>query len=300
MTHTPYVLVGADGSDEGERAVRFAIAEARRRSLPVRLVHVPDEAPPLLSLAPVVPAYDADAVAHTSMAFLDDAVRTARQWAGDDVDIQGVVRHGPRIKAILEAAQHAELIVLGTRSSRLRRILTGSTTTGVAGRAPCPVVCVPAGWDETTEHLRVVAAVDGSPATGPVLEAAVAAAALRDRDHHRATVTVLHAWQPRPAYDDVIEAERASGDWQRDSERMLAELTAGIRADHPERTLVLSARYEPTAEALVEASESADLLVVGRRGHGAPFGLSLGSVARSMISHSACPVMVVPAPKDRG
>ncbi len=294
MTHTRYVLVGADGSDDSERATRFAIAEARRRSIPVRLVHVPAETAPLMSLAPVVPAYDADAVAHASMAFLDDAVRTARTWAGEDVDVQGVVKHGPRVKAILEAAQHAELIVLGTRSSRLRRILTGSTTTGVAGRAPCPVVCVPADWDEESTHLRVVAAVDGSPATGPVLDAAVAAAEMRPG----ATVTVLHAWQPRPAYDDVIEAERASGTWQRDSERMLAELTAGIRGDHPGVTLVLSARFEPTAEALVEASRSADLLVAGRRGHGAPFGLSLGSIARSLINHSGCPVQIVPVPED--
>ncbi len=298
MAHTRYVLVGTDGSDDSERAVRFAIAEARRRGLPVRLVHVPAEAPPLISLAPVVPAYDADAVAHASMAFLDDAVRTARSRAGDEVEIQGIVRHGPRVRAILEAAEHAGLVVLGTRSSRLKRILTGSTTAGVAGRAPCPVVCVPADWDETAEHLRVVAAVDGSPATGPVLEAAVAAAEVRGGAGNRATVTVLHAWQPRPTYDDVIEAERASGNWQRDSERMLAELTAGIRSDHPGLALVLSARFEPTAEALVEASRSADLLVLGRRGHGAPFGLSLGSVARSMISHAACPVMVVPPAEE--
>ena len=45
---------------------------------------------------------------------------------------------------------------------------------------------------------------------------------------------------------------------------------------------------------LLEAAESADLIVVGSRGHGGFTGLLLGSVGQQVTGHAACPVVVVP------
>ena len=46
------------------------------------------------------------------------------------------------------------------------------------------------------------------------------------------------------------------------------------------------------AQVLVDASEGADLLVVGSQGHGG-FAAALGSVSQHCVSHAPCPVVVV-------
>jgi nucleotide-binding universal stress UspA family protein len=45
---------------------------------------------------------------------------------------------------------------------------------------------------------------------------------------------------------------------------------------------------------LVDASQDADLVVVGSRGGGGFSRLLLGSVSNEVVQHSACPVVVVP------
>ena len=74
----------------------------------------------------------------------------------------------------------------------------------------------------------------------------------------------------------------------------LAELVDSLDAG---LTVSLEVADGPPPEALLRAAErtGADLIVVGRRGGGSPFELTLGSTSREVSSRATVPVLVVPA-----
>jgi nucleotide-binding universal stress UspA family protein len=51
------------------------------------------------------------------------------------------------------------------------------------------------------------------------------------------------------------------------------------------------------AHVLLGSVSGCDMLVVGSHGHGGIIGAMLGSVSQHVVSHSQCPVVVVPSPQ---
>ena len=145
----------------------------------------------------------------------------------------------------------------------------------------------------------IVVGVDGSEPSHEALRWAAAEAELRD-----ARLRAVHVWTfvpptpigepgmiPMPAgdYAGQMDAERAAGE---------AELGDSLAAAFPDGTpagLESSLVEGDAAEALVEAAEGADLLVVGSRGRSGIASVLLGSVSRHVVSNAPCPVVVVKA-----
>lgn len=76
---------------------------------------------------------------------------------------------------------------------------------------------------------------------------------------------------------------------------LLGELEEPLRGVQVQHLVVEDRR---PAEALVELSADADLLVVGTRGRGGFTSLLPGSVSHAVVLHARCPVVVVPSHDD--
>ena len=109
-----------------------------------------------------------------------------------------------------------------------------------------------------------------------------------------ATLQVVTAW----TWDAVEGAPLAAVEPQ--TLRELAEQTQttavdAVLATMPVRPVVAREVVRSTAaQALVEASRHADLVVVGTHGRGPVRSALLGSVSQSVIKHAECPVVVMP------
>lgn len=280
------VVVGVDGSEQSDRAVHYAVAEARRRGTGTTLVHAVHETAPM---AAMLPLYSVEAFAEVGRRLVDDAERLVLDL-DPGMEVGTSVKGGSRVGVLVDAAAHASVVVLGHRSRSLAgRVLTHSTSSGVAARAHCPVVSVPDTWATGGDLGRVVVGIDESSASHDALDVAFLEARRR-----KATLVVLHAWRLPTAYDDISYSRLAVDEWMGEATAEMEKTLAPFREVYPDVQVEIALRHEYAGPALVAATEEADLVVVGRRGHGAPLGIYLGSLARLLIREGKCPVEVVP------
>lgn len=138
---------------------------------------------------------------------------------------------------------------------------------------------------------RIVVGTDGSSAS----LAAVAWAA-GEAVAHGASLEVVHAWSI-PAISDPVSMMpiQLPLDVMEREARAVCDAAVAAAGAAGARPVSGTVHRGSAAEHLVAASKSADLVVVGSRGHGGFVGLLLGSVAQQVASHSACPVVVVPS-----
>jgi nucleotide-binding universal stress UspA family protein len=77
------------------------------------------------------------------------------------------------------------------------------------------------------------------------------------------------------------------------AEKLLTAAVDDVFGTERPADLVLSVAEGSAAEALLARGKSAQMIVVGSRGHGGFAGLLLGSVSAAVAEHASCPVLVV-------
>ena len=140
----------------------------------------------------------------------------------------------------------------------------------------------------------ITVGIDGSNHSIRALEWAAKEAAVR---HAPLTVLTVHlvprsGWTGNPITlpPDADDEEKA----RRAAEEMTAKVTSQLGDGQPPSVTVRAVSGFPAQE-LIEASRTADLIVVGSRGAGGFARLLVGSVSSQVVQHAHCPVVVVPS-----
>ena len=280
-------MVGFDGSAAARAALAWATAEAERSGWWVQVL-TSYAMPPVMDVyglgTSVATADQVDRLRESCQIELDTAIDAARA-AHADVRIDAVVSDQPAARILLDAAAHADAaaVVVGSNGmSAVKSFLLGSVAGEVLHHSACPVVIVPAESHPPTG--RVAVGIDGRPETDDTVRWAADLA-----DRRGAELLVVHGWE---------YPYRISGDG-RGAE--LLEVDAALAVDRAveaarERvgvTVTGRATNAGPVDALVDASDDADLLVVGTRGRGAVRAIVFGSVSAAVCAHARCPVVVV-------
>ncbi|MEP6637961.1 MAG: universal stress protein [Chloroflexota bacterium] len=224
-----------------------------------------------------------------------DAAELEIRCGGGDLQIETVLIRGRAASEIVDQAGEfdADVVVVGHRGlGAWDELLLGSVAAEVVDQAPCPVLVA------RDERLGpVILAEDGST-TARTAECLVARWPL----FSGLPVTVVTVGEDEPAarararlsrglgtnrYDDPLDVARR----RRDDEAVLAaerlrdagfEATAEHREGDPAHQIIACA-----------ADHEAGLIVIGSRGQSSLGRLRLGSVARKVLIHAPCSVLVV-------
>jgi nucleotide-binding universal stress UspA family protein len=286
------IVVGADESEAGVAAARWALEEGALRGVPVTVVRA--------WAGPMAGGYstgmpmvtELEAFRHAAEELAREVLRTVGGPAGESPALPVAV-HGGASEVLTRASEDAELVVVGIRSAgALSRGILGSVSASVLHHAHCPVVVVPEPREEPPTPRRVVVGVDHSASSMRALGWAAQEAERR-------------SWPLVP----VLVREPAGLGWRRSGEPVdlalleaseRAALTAAAQQHRPGVTVEPEILSGHAARTLLDFTHPGDLVVLGARGRGGFRSLLLGSTSTAVAQHAHCPVVVIrpPQPTD--
>lgn len=287
------IVVATDFSDFSERVVQRAAQLAKQHQAELHLMHVvrPLDLYPGLTMGPDEFGHHDEELLQAEQGRLEAMAAGLASQLG--IRILPVSRLGRAHTEIAAYAQEvsADLLVAGARGENtLMDLFLGSTASRLLRVAPCPVLIVRNPGDEP--YRRVLAAVDFSPVSDAVVAHAVLLAG-------GAPVQALHVLgseveqRLRRARADRVDVtgwlERLRGD----AEAKLAALLAAVPSGAAIERLVQPG-FAPAAICECIETDRADLVVLGRHGHGG--GLQdwlLGSVSKDVALAAACDVLII-------
>lgn len=266
-------VVGVDGSGPSDAAVVWAVSRAAALSIPVVLTHVIEDEWGLAGSDFAREAmFDGEAV-------LQNAQERARAL-GPAVAVSARILHGSPVWELANACAGDDLLVVGThKTGFLHGRVLGSRSVSLAGTAPCSVMVIPVGIF-AARHGVVVGVVWAEG-----LDRAVASAA-REAARTGEPLTLVHA---SPARAQTASAPAESSERQRALLRRSAEVAHSVAPD-----VVVHTRISPRqpADALLDASHNATMLVLEPTRRMPPAASLIGSTTHDVLMNINSPVLV--------
>lgn len=291
------ILVGVDGSAAALGAVRWAAHDAALRNVPLTLVHVVD-APMPEWLEVTAPAGIRQWQEQRARDFISSAIKVAEQSTGEcgPVQVDSKVFHSASIPTLIGISTGVEMVVVGHRGygGALARSFSGSVSSALVYHAHCPVAVIHDDDDAIGDVYRapVLVGIDGSTAS----ETATAIA-FEEAFRRGVGLVALHAWNDPRVSDSRGLPQDSKWDAQlSEEEAALAERLAGWHAHYPDVGIHRRIEIGDPAHWLIEASEGAQLLVVGSHGCSRIRGMLLGSVGAAVVNRAKIPVIVARQP----
>jgi nucleotide-binding universal stress UspA family protein len=284
------LAVGVDGSEPSLVAVDWAVDEAARRGVPLRLVY----ASLWERYEGMVPFGGTERPSEQVMA--ENIVAAAAERArrrNPDVKVSTEIVSEEAASALLLAATNASALVTGSRGrGELKGMLLGSVGLAVAARAHCPVIVVrgdKAGLEGT--HERILLGAGEHATSGEAVRFA-----FREAEARQCVLDVVRAWRcpVHETADHPLLAEDPAHQHEEHASAQLDELLRDAVADHPDVQVRRSTVEGPARKVLLNRSGAADLLIIGAQRRHGHYGLQLGRVAHALLHHAQCPVAVVP------
>lgn len=283
------VVVGVSGSPDSDHAVDWAADYASLTHHSLHLVHgtgfvgVRPNAQDLL---------EAERVALEAGQMIVDAALERAKQRHPDLDVTGAVDVGEPTSILVDEGHQAALLVVGSRRSEAFRRLFGSVSLGVNRHATCPLVVVRPAGDVARKALveHVVLGVDGTASSRDAARFAFDYASVTGLP-----LLIVHgSWERLSRGSSVLGL---LGTQERgltaEEELSIAETIAGLPEEYPDVEFRETHRTTDPAEALIEASGTAELVVVGTRELRGAKAVFLRSVSTALVEHAHCPVAVV-------
>lgn len=286
------VIVGVDGSQPARQAALWAAAEAARRDRPLHIVHAADTDSRVLYLS----ADSVEQVRQAGRGLLDEtAGAVAAAYPGLHVTTE-FSRSDP-VSSLHRAAGLHGTIVVGNRGlGGFKSLMLGSVGLKTAAGAKTPLIVV-RGVENVTE-----AEAEAEAGAGAVVVAVrdehdleCAQYAAREAGLRKASLRLVHVWNILQSVGDVVTMLDNVEDIAGEQVEKLKAVTEQIRDEFPDLSVQADAeKSRSVAGVLVEATNQADLLVMGGRRSPGYMGPTLGRVTHTLVHHAHCPVLLVP------
>jgi nucleotide-binding universal stress UspA family protein len=275
------IVVGVDGSPAATAAARWAASEAAMRGVDLTVVHVVRPAPEvwLQTGWPAIPG-PTGVFEHQigqGETILKGTLGVIAKTIGPRCprSITTKLRVGavvPILSSFARAQSH--MIVVGRRRrGGIHRTLLGSVSRAVLRAAPCPVTIV---------HHHIASA---RPSRAPIVVGVDSSAAST-----RATAIAFDEASRRAA--NVVAVHAVDGSHRSQARLLLTQTLAGFEQRYPDvdvRHVTVGAH---PADALLDESRAAQLVVVGGTGRSALTDRLRGSVSAAVVQGCRIPVII--------